>query len=77
MTDGGADARSGHLPVMFGQVMEGLRVVGDGTYLDGTFGRGGHARGVLERLCVKKCIRPLPPAPPTKVLTLASLITAR
>ncbi len=50
MTDGGADARSGHLPVMFGQVMEGLRVVGDGTYLDGTFGRGGHARGVLERL---------------------------
>lgn len=50
MTDGGADARSGHLPVMFGQVMEGLRVVADGTYLDGTFGRGGHARGVLERL---------------------------
>src|SRR5690606_18678887 len=32
------------------QVMEGLRVVGDGTYLDGTFGRGGHARGVLQRL---------------------------
>ena len=30
--------------------MEGLRVVEDGTYLDGTFGRGGHARGVLERL---------------------------
>lgn len=35
---------------MFSQVMEGLRVVGDGTYLDGTFGRGGHARGVLQRL---------------------------
>ena len=30
--------------------MEGLRVVQDGTYLDGTFGRGGHARGVLQRL---------------------------
>jgi len=30
--------------------MEGLRVVEDGTYLDGTFGRGGHARGVLQRL---------------------------
>jgi len=30
--------------------MEGLRVKADGTYLDGTFGRGGHARGVLERL---------------------------
>ncbi|WP_425603963.1 16S rRNA (cytosine(1402)-N(4))-methyltransferase RsmH [Luteimonas kalidii] len=35
---------------MFEQVMEGLRVVEDGTYLDGTFGRGGHARGVLQRL---------------------------
>ena len=35
---------------MFAQVMEGLRVVADGTYLDGTFGRGGHARGVLQQL---------------------------
>ena len=50
MTAGGAEPRSAHLPVMFEQVMEGLRVRGDGTYLDGTFGRGGHARGVLERL---------------------------
>ena len=60
MTGGGADARSAHLtgpalagqhlPVMFEQVMDGLRVVPDGMYLDGTFGRGGHARGVLQRL---------------------------
>ena len=49
MTVGGADA-SAHLPVLFTQVMDGLRVKADGTYLDGTFGRGGHARGVLERL---------------------------
>jgi 16S rRNA (cytosine1402-N4)-methyltransferase len=35
---------------MFEQVMEGLRVQWDGRYLDGTFGRGGHARGVLDRL---------------------------
>jgi 16S rRNA (cytosine1402-N4)-methyltransferase len=35
---------------MFEQVMEGLRVQWDGKYLDGTFGRGGHARGVLDRL---------------------------
>jgi 16S rRNA (cytosine1402-N4)-methyltransferase len=35
---------------MFAQVMEGLRVKANGTYLDGTFGRGGHARGVLQRL---------------------------
>jgi len=50
VTGGGAEARSAHLPVMFPQVMEGLRVLEDGTYLDGTFGRGGHARGVLQRL---------------------------
>lgn len=50
MTAGGAGIASAHLPVMFVQVMEGLRVVEDGTYLDGTFGRGGHARGVLGRL---------------------------
>jgi 16S rRNA (cytosine1402-N4)-methyltransferase len=36
--------------VLFAQVMDGLRVLEDGTYLDGTFGRGGHARGVLQRL---------------------------
>jgi 16S rRNA (cytosine1402-N4)-methyltransferase len=50
MTAGGADRPSAHRPVLFAQVMEGLRVVTDGTYLDGTFGRGGHARGVLDKL---------------------------
>ena len=39
-----------HLPVLFVQVMEGLAVKTEGSYLDGTFGRGGHARGVLQRL---------------------------
>ena len=43
-------APAGHLPVMYPQVLQGLRVIGNGTYLDGTFGRGGHARGVLARL---------------------------
>ena len=43
-------APAAHLPVLFAEVMEGLRVVPDGHYLDGTFGRGGHARGVLDRL---------------------------
>jgi 16S rRNA (cytosine1402-N4)-methyltransferase len=35
---------------MWTQVMDGLRVLRDGRYLDGTFGRGGHAQGVLDRL---------------------------
>jgi 16S rRNA (cytosine1402-N4)-methyltransferase len=39
-----------HRPVLWTQVMDALCVRGDGTYLDGTYGRGGHARGVLERL---------------------------
>ncbi len=41
---------AGHLPVLYTQVLDGLRVIENGTYLDGTFGRGGHARGVLEQL---------------------------
>ena len=41
---------SAHLPVLYTQVLEGLQVTENGTYLDGTFGRGGHARGVLQKL---------------------------
>ncbi len=50
MSGGGAGIASAHLPVLFAEVMDGLAVKKDGTYLDGTFGRGGHARGVLQRL---------------------------
>src|SRR6478736_6909319 len=46
----GRGALSGHLPVMYAQVLDGLNVRGNGTYLDGTFGRGGHAGGVLAQL---------------------------
>lgn len=37
-----------HLPVMWKEVMDGLRIKPDGIYLDGTFGRGGHASGMLD-----------------------------
>ncbi|MEO6925949.1 MAG: 16S rRNA (cytosine(1402)-N(4))-methyltransferase RsmH [Rhodanobacter sp.] len=39
-----------HIPVMLGDAVEGLSVQANGRYLDGTFGRGGHARAVLSRL---------------------------
>ncbi len=56
MTTGGAGPVPAHLPVMFAEVMQGLAVKADGRYLDGTFGRGGHARGLLDRLGPGGCL---------------------
>ncbi|WHZ19596.1 MAG: 16S rRNA (cytosine(1402)-N(4))-methyltransferase [Rhodanobacteraceae bacterium] len=39
-----------HIPVMRDAVLAGLALRPEGRYLDGTFGRGGHARAVLARL---------------------------
>lgn len=39
-----------HKPVMLSQCMEGLNINPGGTYADLTFGGGGHARAILERL---------------------------
>jgi 16S rRNA (cytosine1402-N4)-methyltransferase len=39
-----------HRPVLFNEVLEALNIQPDGFYVDGTFGRGGHAAGILDRL---------------------------
>ncbi|OGT53115.1 MAG: 16S rRNA (cytosine(1402)-N(4))-methyltransferase [Gammaproteobacteria bacterium RIFCSPHIGHO2_12_FULL_42_13] len=39
-----------HLPVLLDEAVAGLAIRPDGIYVDGTFGRGGHARAVLEQL---------------------------
>ncbi len=39
-----------HRPVMLEACMEGLQIKEDGTYVDVTFGGGGHSRAILERL---------------------------
>jgi len=39
-----------HIPVLFTRSLELLAIRPDGTYVDATFGAGGHTRGILERV---------------------------
>lgn len=39
-----------HLPVLLHEVVEHLQIKPDGTYVDATFGGGGHSRAILEKL---------------------------
>ena len=41
---------SPHITVMLNEAVEGLAVKPSGVYVDGTFGRGGHSRKILEQL---------------------------
>jgi 16S rRNA (cytosine1402-N4)-methyltransferase len=42
-----------HQPVMFDEVITHLVTDVDGFYIDGTFGRGGHSKGILKELTSK------------------------
>ena len=42
--------RKYHIPVMLNECLEGLQLKDDGVYVDVTYGGGGHARAILERI---------------------------
>ncbi|WP_019217379.1 16S rRNA (cytosine(1402)-N(4))-methyltransferase RsmH [Legionella tunisiensis] len=39
-----------HQSVLLREAIEGLAITADGIYVDGTFGRGGHSRAILQQL---------------------------
>lgn len=39
-----------HISVLLSEALDGLAVRPDGLYIDGTFGRGGHSRAILQQL---------------------------
>ena len=45
-----------HITVLLDEAVEGLAVRTNGCYLDGTFGRGGHSRLILEKLGPDGCL---------------------
>lgn len=49
-------AETYHVPVLLQESVNGLRIKPDGTYVDLTFGGGGHSREILSRLGETGCL---------------------
>ena len=47
-----------HIPVLLNESIEGLAIKEDGTYVDVTFGGGGHSRAILSKLGENLRLRP-------------------
>lgn len=45
-----------HVPVLFEETIESLRIKPDGVYVDGTAGGGGHSEAILRRLTTGKLV---------------------
>ena len=61
-----------HETVLLREAVEALVTARDGVYVDGTFGRGGHSRAILEQLgpagqllAVDKATQPSPTPSPS------------
>ena len=65
----------GHKPVLLEEAIAALMVSVDGTYVDGTFGRGGHATRILESLSPRGSLLALDQDP--EAAMAAELICAR
>lgn len=48
--------QSGHQAVLLQEAVDALNVQSSGCYVDGTFGRGGHSRQILNRLSSEGCL---------------------
>ena len=44
------DSTPAHITVLLHEAVDALSIKPEGVYVDGTFGRGGHSRAILERL---------------------------